>query len=130
MKVELTIAGISCAALAVGHWLVGRWVLPNLTRERMPSTRLGPPGMTLGMVRFTWHIVTVVLVGFGTLFMTLAWASDADPKTLLLRWSTALWIAGTVTVFWVARPRPRDLVRLPVPVLFLVIAAMSWIAST
>ena len=130
MKVELTIAGISCAALAVGHWLVGRWVLPNLTRERMPSTPFGPPGMTLGMVRFTWHIVTVVLVGFGTLFMTLAWDTDADPKTLVLRWSAVLWIAGTATVFWVARPRPRDLVRLPVPVLFVVIAAMSWIAST
>src|SRR4029450_4396770 len=28
MRVELTIAGLSCAALAVGHWLVGRWVLP------------------------------------------------------------------------------------------------------
>ena len=40
MKVELTIAGISCAALAVGHWLVGRWALPGLAREHMPSTPL------------------------------------------------------------------------------------------
>ena len=130
MRVELTIAGISCAALALGHWLVGRWVLPHLTREHMPTTPFGPRAMTLGMIRFTWHIVTVVLIGFGTLFLTLAWAADADPKTLLLRWCAALWIAGTVTVFWVARPRPRDLVRLPVPVFFVVIAAMSWIAST
>jgi hypothetical protein len=30
----------------------------------------------------------------------------------------------------VARPRPRDLLRLPVPVFFVVIAAMCWIAST
>jgi hypothetical protein len=130
MKVELTIAGISCAALAVGHWLVGRWVLPGLTRERMPGTPFGPPSMTLGMVRFTWHIVTVVLVAFGTLLITLAWATDADPKTLLLRWFAAFWIVATATVFWVVRRRPRAVLRLPVPVFFVVIAVMCWIAST
>jgi hypothetical protein len=130
MKAELTIAGICCAALAVGHWLVGHWVLPGLTRERMPSTPIGPPSMTLGMVRFTWHIVTVVLVAFGALLITLAWAADADPETLLLRWFAAFWIAGTATVFWVARRRPRNPVRLPIPVLFVVIAVMCWIAST
>jgi hypothetical protein len=130
MKVELTIAGISCAALAVGHWLVGRWVLPGLTREHMPGTPFGPPSMTLGMVRFTWHIVTVVLVAFGTLLITLAWVTDADPKTLLLRWFAAFWIVATATVFWVVRRRPRAVLRLPVPVFFVVIAVMCWIAST
>jgi hypothetical protein len=130
MSVELTIAGLSCAVLAVGHWLVGRYVLPSLRAERMPSSPFGPPSMTLGMVRFTWHIVTVVLVAFATLLMTLAWAGDADPKTLLLRWFAVFWIAATATVFWVARRRPRNLVRLPVPVLFVVIAVMCWTAST
>jgi hypothetical protein len=130
MKVELTIAGISCAALAVGHWLVGRWVLPSLTREHMPSTPFGSRSMTLGMVRFTWHVVTLINVAFATLLITLAWTADADPETLLLRWFAAFWIAATATVFLVARPRPRDLLRLPAPVLFVVIAVMCWIAST
>jgi hypothetical protein len=129
MKVELTIAGISCAALAVGHWLVGRWVLPSLTRESMSRTPFGSRSTSLGMVRFTWHIVTVVLVAFGALLTMLAWAPDADAETLLLRWFTAFWIAATATVFWVARPRPRDLSRLPVPVVFVVIAVMCAIAS-
>ena len=129
MKVELTIAGVSCAALALGHWLVGRWVLPNLTRERMPSTPFGPPSITLGMVRFTWHIVTVVLVAFATLLMALGWAADADPKTLLLRWFTAFWIAATARAYWVARRRLRGLLRPPVPVFFVVIAVMCWLAS-
>lgn len=96
----------------------------------MPSTPFGPPSMTLGMVRFTWHIVTVMNVALGTLFITLAWAADVDPETLLLRWFAAFWIAATATVFWVARRRPRNLLRLPVPVLFVVIAVMCWIAST
>jgi hypothetical protein len=130
MKVELTIAGVSCAVLAVGHWLVGRWVLPSLTGNRMPSTPFGPPSMTLGMVRFTWHIVTVVLVAFGTLLLTLAWAADADPETLLLRWFAAMWLAATAMAFWNARRRPSSLLRLPVPVFFVVIAATCWIAST
>ena len=129
MKVELTIAAVSCAALAVGHWLVGRWVVPGLRRDRMPSTPFGPSSMTLGMVRFTWHIVTVMLLAFGALLTTLAWAADADPRTLLLRWFAAFWIVGTVTVFWVARRRPTNLLRLPVPVLFVIIAVMCWIAS-
>ena len=42
--------------------------------------------MTLGMVRFTWHVLSVLLLGFGILLLALAWAPDADPKTLLLRW--------------------------------------------
>jgi hypothetical protein len=130
MNVELPIAGVSCFVLALGHMTVGlRWVLPNLTRERLPSTPFGPPSMTLGMVRFTWHIVTVVLLAFGILFMTLAWATDADPKTVLLRWCAGLWLAATATAYWNARRRPRDLLRLPVALLSLLIAVMCWVAS-
>lgn len=131
MYVELAIAAVSCAALALGHATVGlRWVLPNLTRGSLPSTPFGPASMTLGMVRFTWHIVTVVLLAFSCLFMTLAWAADANPRTLLLRWFAAFWLAATITAFWNARRRPRSLLRLPVPFLFIVIAVMSWLAST
>ena len=54
MNVELAIAGLGCFVLAFGHMTVGlRWVLPNLTKERLPSTPVGSPSMTLGMVRFT-----------------------------------------------------------------------------
>src|SRR5262245_52982010 len=86
MNVELAIAGMGWFVLALGHTLIGRrWVVPNLTEDQLPGTPFGPPSMTLGMVRFTWHIVSVVLVAFGILSMTLAWAPDADPRTLLLR---------------------------------------------
>jgi hypothetical protein len=131
MNVELAIVGLGCFVLAFGHTTVGlRWVLPNLTGGRLPSTPFGPPSMTLGMVRFTWHIVSVLLVGFGVLLVALAWAPDADPKTLLLRWFAAFWLAATVLACWNARRRPRSLLRLPVPLVFVVIAAMCWLAST
>jgi hypothetical protein len=131
MNVELAIAGLGWFLLAFGHTTIGlRWVLPNLTKGRLPSTPFGPPSMTLGMVRFTWQIVSVMLLAFGILFMTLAWASDADAKTLLLRWFAALMLAATATACWNARRRPRSLLHLPVPLVFVVIAVMCWTAST
>jgi hypothetical protein len=131
MNLALAIAGLGCFLLAFGHTTIGlRWLLPNLANGSLPSTPLGPPSMTLGMVRFTWHLVSVLLVGFGILFMALAVARDADPKTLLLRWFAAFWLAATALACWPARRRPRSLLRFPVPSVFLVIAAMCWTAST
>ena len=131
MNIELAIAALGCLVLAFGHTMIGlRWVLPNLTKDRLQRTPLGPPSMTLGMVRFTWHLVTIMLVGFGILLMTLAWATDADPMTLLLRWFAALWLAATALALWNARRRPSNLLRFPVPLLYVVIAAMCWTAST
>jgi hypothetical protein len=131
MKVELAIAALGWFVLAFGHTMVGlRWVLPSLAEERLPSTPFGPPSFTLGMLRFTWNIVSVLLLAFGILFVTLAWAPDADPKTLLLRWFAALLLSATALTFWEARRRPRNLLRLPVPFVFVVIAVMCWTAST
>jgi hypothetical protein len=131
MNVELGIAALGCLVLALGHTTIGlRWVLPNLTKGRLPSTPVGPPSMTFGMVRFTWQVLSILLVGFGILLMALAWAPDADPKTLLLRWFAALWLAATALACWNARRRPRSLLRLPAPLVFVVIAVMCWTAST
>jgi hypothetical protein len=131
MKVELAIAALGCFVLAFGHTTIGlRWVVPKLTKGSLPSTPFGSPAMTLGMVRFTWHVVSVLLAGFGVLFMMLAWAPDADPETLLLRWFAGLWLAATALACWEARRRPTSLLRFPVPLVFVVIAVMSWTAST
>ena len=130
MNVELGIAALGCFVLALGHTAIGlRWVLPNLAKGRLPSTPVGPPSMTFGMVRFTWQVLSILLVGFGILLMALAWAPDADPKTLLLRWVAALWLAATALACWNARRRPRSLLRLPVPLVFVMIAVLCWTAS-
>lgn len=131
MNVEVAIAALGWFVLAFGHTTIGlRWVLPNLTEGRLPSTPFGPPSLTLSMVRFTWQIVSVLLPAFGILFVTLAWAPDADPKTLLLRWFAALLLCATALACWEARRRPRSLLRFPVPLVFVVIAVMCWTAST
>jgi hypothetical protein len=131
MDVALAIAGLGWFILAFGHTTVDlRWVLPNLTKGSLPSTPFGPPSMTLGMVRFTWHIVSVLLAAFGALLTTLAWAPEADAKTLLLRWFVAFLLAAIALACWEARRRPRSLLRLPVPLVFMVIAVLCWTAST
>jgi hypothetical protein len=131
MDVELAIAALGWFFLAFGHTTIGlRWVLPNLTKEHLPSTPFGPPSMTLSMVRYTWHIVSVLLAGFGILFVSLVWTPDADPKILLLRWVGAFSLAGTALACWMARRRPRSLLRFPVPLVLLVIAVLCWTAST
>ena len=127
MNVELAIAGLGCLALAFGHTAIGvRWVLPNLTKGRLPST---PFGSSSSMLRFTWHVVSVLLLGFGILLLTVASAPDANTKTLLLRWLAGVWLAATVTACWGARRRPSSLLRFPVPLVFALIAAMCLAAS-
>jgi hypothetical protein len=130
MNVELAIAGLGWFVLAFGHTTVGlRWVLPHLSEQQLPSTPFGPSSFTLGMLRFTWHIVSVMLLGFGVLFTALALAPDADPRTLVLRWVAALLVAATALAFWNARRRPQSLLRLPVPLVFAVIVVLSLTAS-
>jgi hypothetical protein len=131
MNVELAIAGLACFVLAFGHTAVGlRWVLPSLREARLPATPFGSSSMTRSMLRFTWHVVSLMLLGFGVLLMTLAFAPDADPKTLLLRWFAAVQVAATLLAAWDVRRRPSSILRLPVPFVFVVIAAMCWAAST
>jgi hypothetical protein len=131
MKVELTIAALCCFLLAFGHTAIGRrWILPALRAGALPDTPFGSPRLSLGMLRFTWHVVSIMLLGFGVLLIALAFVPGADMKTLLLRWLAVLWLAAGALAVWGVRRRPRSILRFPVPLVMLVIAAMSWTASS
>jgi hypothetical protein len=131
MRGELAIAGFCCFLLALGHAAIGsRWILPSLNADSLPRTPFGRPGLTLGMLRFTWQVVTMMLTGFGILLVTLALAPDTDPETLLLRWLAVLWLTATGLAVWNARRRLRSVIRFPVPVVMFVIAVMCWLASS
>jgi hypothetical protein len=129
MSVELAIAGFGCLALAAGHTTAGLQVLPRLTKTGVPATSFGSAAVTVGMLRFTWHMVTLVLLTFAGLLLWLAWAADAEPKAVLLRWLALLWLAATAMGIWMARRRLTNLIRLPVPMVSAVIAVMCWKAS-
>jgi hypothetical protein len=134
MDVGLGIAGFICVAMAFGHTAIGvRWVLPSLTEESLPSTPFGRASMTVSMVRVTWYIVTVFVLGLGGIFLSLSLAEGADPKTLVLRWFAVMWLAATGMAVSVAMRRTRNLrglLRLPVPFLWVVVAVLCWNAAT
>lgn len=134
MNLALGIAALICFLLAIGHTAIGVvWVLPGIKDERMPRTPFGPESMTAGMIRVSWFIVTIFVSALGGLLMTLALDEAADARTLLLRWFAAMWVVATVMALWVARKglrEPRTLLRLPVPLLWMVVAALCWTAST
>jgi hypothetical protein len=131
MDLGLAIAGLISIALGISHEAVGLvWVLPGVTEERLPGTPFGPPSMTEGMIRVAWHLVTIFGLVSGGLLLMLALAPASDAKTLLLRWFAVRGIVATAMAFYVVRPRPRQMVRLPVPLLWLVVAVLCWEAST
>lgn len=130
MSVGLWVAAGSCLLLALGHAGIGsRWVLPHLRRSDFPATPFGPPSLTRTMLRFTWQIVTVLLLGMATLFAILAGTEIGGGRTLILRWLGTVWLIAFVIAAWDVRRRPRTLVRFPTPILFAVIAAVAWTAS-
>ena len=134
MNAELAAAGLICVALGVGHETIGVvWVLPHLGKEHLSPTPFGPSSMTLAMLRVTWHIVTIFVLTLAGLLLTLAWAGDADPKIALLRWFAASWFVAVVIATSIAGMRVRNLrylIRLPVPIMFLVVSMLCWKAST
>lgn len=134
MDAGLGIAGLICVAMAAGHTAIGVvWVLPRLRVEQLPKTPFGSASTTLAMIRVTWFVVTLFALGTGGLLLTLAWVDDADVRTALLRWLAAIWVAATVMAFFVsprALRRPREFARLPVPLLWVIVAVLCWTAST
>jgi hypothetical protein len=123
MTIELAIAGLGCFVLAFGHTAVGvRSVGPALAELPLPAR-------IRTMLRFTWDVVTVFLVAVGGLLVSLAVAKHAEPRTLLLRWFAALWLVAALRASWDARRRPSRLVRFPVALVFVLIAAMCMAAS-
>jgi hypothetical protein len=133
MDVGLGIAGIICLAMAIGHQSIGViWVLPSITEENVPGTPFGPRSMTISMLRVTWYIVTVFAACVGGLLLTLAIVETADPKIVVLRWLAAMWVAATAMATSVVVRRAgslRGMLRLPVPFLWVIVAALCWSAA-
>ena len=133
MDVGLAVAGSICLGMGVGHTMIGvRWVLPGLREENVPKTPFGPPSMSLAMVHVSWFIVTIFVVAIGGILLTLAWDAAADAKTLLLRWFAVMWLVAAamgLTLAWQRNRSLRHLLRLPVPLLWVVVGVLCWVAS-
>lgn len=131
MEAGTAIAGVISIALGIGHGALGLvWVLPKIDRDHLPDTPFGSRRTTEHLIRVTWHIVTVFAVASGGILLTLAAARTSDAETVLLRGFAAMWIVATAMAFYVTRSRLRGITRLPVPLMWLVVALLCWQAST
>ena len=137
MDVALGVAGVLCLLMAVGHTVIGVvWVLPGLARDRLPTTPFGSRALTEAMIRVTWYIVTIFATTVGAVLVALA-LDSTDLETFVLRSLALMWLAATAMAAWVAgrgfgspRALVRGLLRLPVPLIWVVVAAICWQASS
>jgi hypothetical protein len=127
MDVGLAVAGVLCIAMAIGHATIGVvWVLPHIDKADLPKTPFGSRSMTQSMLRVTWHVVTIFAAGVGVVLLSLALDAGADTRTLLLRSVTVMWLVAAGMAAFVARPAWRHIPRLPVPILWVLVAALCW----
>ncbi len=133
MNEWLAIAGLLCLFMAVGHATIGLvWVLPSLNKDSLPETPFGPSSLTESMLRVTWYIVTIFVLAIGAILLAFAWSDDATARSTVLRWFAAMWLVATAMAAVVSMPRMRNLrglLRLPVPVLWVVVAVICWRAA-
>lgn len=128
--VGLAIAGLLCIAMGLGHMTIGIvWVLPRIEKATLPATPFGSRSMTQSMLRVTWHVVTIFATSVGVILTVLAFEPAVAPRTVVLRSFAASWLAATVIAAFVARPAWRHIPRLPVPLLWVVVAALCWRAA-
>lgn len=130
MQLEIAVAGAICLILGASHAAIGsRGVLPHLTKDNFSSTWFGPRSLTAGMVRFTWHMTTIVLLGFAVLLNGLAFAPDVDARILVLRWVAGMWLVATPFVLFVAGS-PRRVLRFPMALLIPLVAVLCWLGAS
>jgi hypothetical protein len=134
MDVGLAVAGVLCVGLALGHETLGMvWVLPGVKEDRLAKTPFGPSRLTAATIHATWHIVTVFVLSLAVLLLMLAADVDVDARRLMLRVFSVMWVGVTLVATGSALRRTRKLrhlARLPVPVLFAVVAVLLWTSST
>jgi hypothetical protein len=130
MDIPVTVAGLLSLMLAAGHMVVGaRWVFPALSEARFPATPIGSGARTLGMIRFSWIIVSVFAAAMGVLLLALGASDGIDVRTVVLRTLAVAWGLAGGMALWGIRRRLGSLTRFPVPAVFVVVAALCWVGS-
>jgi hypothetical protein len=131
VNVPLIVAGTLALLGAALHGAGGElWVVRKLSREMLPSTRLGGQGMTQAMIHAAWHLTTV---GFLTVGVALVLAGSVvdDGDTArgigLVCAAAATGFAAVVVGLGLAHLRgARSLLLHPAPAVLTATAALAW----
>jgi hypothetical protein len=95
----LTVAALIIVVLAVAHsWLGERYLLMRLFRRCDMPPLLGSADFTKNTLRFVWHLVTVMALGWALLLLQLAARAPAAEMAVLI--GAALIVSGLLPLFW------------------------------
>ncbi len=81
----LTLAAAVIVILALAHsWLGERYLLMRLFRRCDMPKLMGSADFTRNTLRFTWHLVSVMALGFALILLQLAGGARADQMAALI----------------------------------------------
>jgi hypothetical protein len=97
MKELFLVTGALAGFGGLVHAYGGRLVLIPMSRQtQLPATRFGGPRATMGMLRFTWHFFTVVMLSLAVVFTALGTGVIGGGN-----WAVVRVLAGYFAVFGV-----------------------------
>ena len=129
MNAPLIAAGSLAVLGAAIHGAGGeRLVVRRLSREMLPATRFGGPGMTRAMIHVSWHITTVAFltVGISLLLAGSVLDGDAARGISVVAAAAVTGFAAIVLGIGGATLSPRSLYRHPGPLVLIGTAALAW----
>ena len=128
MDVPLIAAGSIAIIGAAIHGVGGEvLVVRKLSKEKLPSTRFGGPGMTKTMIHVTWHVTTIAFFTVGCALLLSGSVLHGDAaRGIGVVAAGAFTGFAAVTVGLGAAQSPRSLFRHPGPAILTAIAALAW----
>jgi hypothetical protein len=128
MNVPFAVAGALALTGAAIHGIVGeKIVVMRLSLETLPSSKFGGPSFTKVMIRAAWHITTLVFIVLGSALVACAPGDSGGACDGVGRISAIAFAAFTALTMGLAAPHIRRArLRHPAPLLFALVAALSW----
>jgi len=101
-------------------------VLRPLFSGALPSSRFGGPAATRVMIRVTWHVVTLTFAAFGVALATCGFLGPGDACRGIGVVAASSFTGFVALSAVVVLQHPRAVIRHRGPLVFLVVAALTW----
>lgn len=117
-------AGVMSIGMGVAHSLLGeRFIIIQLLRRDDLPPVFGSVPLTKRIIRFAWHLTTVLLFSLGALLFVLSNGNPSQEGLLILRVLAATFLASALVSALFTRGKHFSWF------CFLVIAVLAWMAA-
>lgn len=102
ITLALIAAAFLIAALGIAHSVVGeRYIVRRLLRRELPQL-FGATTFTAGVIRFAWHLTTVVFLGLAGVLVAVALGATASAVVVIVG---CTFIVSAALPIWFTRGR-------------------------